>query len=66
MERVYILQEFDFWFGQKCVLKGTKFRDNCQNTDLYQQTVNFRIGHPQRPRSLESTSSQGGRARCLV
>ena len=34
MEQVHISQ-----FTQTCILKGTKVRGNCQNTDLYQQTV---------------------------
>ena len=37
MEQVYL-------FDHKCMLKGTKFHENCQNNDLYQQTVILRIG----------------------
>ena len=51
MEQVFISR-----FTQTCLLIWTKFREHCQNTDLYQQTVSFRIGHPLRPRSFESIS----------
>ena len=39
MEQVHISWDLISRFTQKCVLKGPKFRENCQNTDLYQQTV---------------------------
>ena len=39
MEQVHISWDLISRFTQKCVLKGAKFRENCQNTNLYQQTV---------------------------
>ena len=39
MEQVHISRGLISRFTQKCILKGTKFHENCQNTDLYQQTV---------------------------
>ena len=39
MEQVYL-------FDHKCMLKVTKFCKNCQNTDLYQETVSLRIAAP--------------------
>ena len=34
MERC-ISWDFDTRFGQKCILNGTKFCENCQNSDLH-------------------------------
>ena len=33
--RERISWDFDKQFGQKCVLNGTKFCENCQNSDLH-------------------------------
>ena len=41
MEQVHISWDLLSRFTQKCILKGTKFRENCQNTDLYRQSQNW-------------------------
>lgn len=43
MERAY-LDGLKFRDLPKNTLKGTKFRGNCQNTDLREKTVSLRIG----------------------
>ena len=39
--REKVILEQVYSFDQKSILKGTKFRENCQNTDLYQETASL-------------------------